>query len=333
MILRVLLSILLIFVFSVFSQESVGISENVTTTQNDSTVNPTNGQTGSNCYPPCRSGYLCHQGQCIELCNPPCPPGTRCSGNGECVATESVKLNSHKSILKVHIVPSDAEVCVDDDCVKIDSLASFSLPDEDRHVIIVKKPGYFPVREKESVDKGEVEELNIVLKQMKFHGSFGAGIASPLPVDGDPYIGFSFEAGVALPKHQMGGVFNVALRPHEDSTDYAPDHNRYIGGGFVYHFTGIGTNFKFIPGIAFGMWTFRDYHYLVTDEWTSINREVISSSHNAKLKYRSYSNYLNPQFALVWFAMKKVSFKYQMGVWIGQKTFMDMLNFGIMLSL
>jgi hypothetical protein len=47
------------------------------------------------CFPPCRSGYLCHLGRCIEACNPPCPEGERCNESGECVSkgdTPAVKL-------------------------------------------------------------------------------------------------------------------------------------------------------------------------------------------------------------------------------------------------
>jgi hypothetical protein len=36
------------------------------------------------CFPACRSGFVCHQGQCVSLCNPPCAGGERCLANGEC---------------------------------------------------------------------------------------------------------------------------------------------------------------------------------------------------------------------------------------------------------
>jgi hypothetical protein len=36
------------------------------------------------CFPACRSGFTCHQGQCISLCNPPCAVGERCLASGEC---------------------------------------------------------------------------------------------------------------------------------------------------------------------------------------------------------------------------------------------------------
>jgi hypothetical protein len=36
------------------------------------------------CLPACRSGYLCHQGQCISACNPPCSAGEICTGSGVC---------------------------------------------------------------------------------------------------------------------------------------------------------------------------------------------------------------------------------------------------------
>lgn len=37
-----------------------------------------------NCYPTCRSGYVCSLGECISRCNPPCGPGQRCLDSGEC---------------------------------------------------------------------------------------------------------------------------------------------------------------------------------------------------------------------------------------------------------
>ncbi len=37
------------------------------------------------CFPACRDGFLCHQGQCISACNPACPEGQVCAGSGTCV--------------------------------------------------------------------------------------------------------------------------------------------------------------------------------------------------------------------------------------------------------
>lgn len=41
--------------------------------------------TDARCVPPCRSGYLCHEGQCISACNPPCAGGEGCTAAGRCV--------------------------------------------------------------------------------------------------------------------------------------------------------------------------------------------------------------------------------------------------------
>ena len=38
------------------------------------------------CAPPCRTGYVCHQGQCVSACNPPCSTGENCTAEGQCVA-------------------------------------------------------------------------------------------------------------------------------------------------------------------------------------------------------------------------------------------------------
>lgn len=44
-----------------------------------------NGVCVESCSPPCRSGYVCLNGQCVERCNPPCPPGEKCDASGNCV--------------------------------------------------------------------------------------------------------------------------------------------------------------------------------------------------------------------------------------------------------
>lgn len=36
------------------------------------------------CFPACREGYTCHEGQCISLCNPPCPSGLECVEGRRC---------------------------------------------------------------------------------------------------------------------------------------------------------------------------------------------------------------------------------------------------------
>src|SRR5262245_11709024 len=43
---------------------------------------PTQG--GGACFPSCRDGYVCHQGQCISACNPPCPSGQTCVAGQRC---------------------------------------------------------------------------------------------------------------------------------------------------------------------------------------------------------------------------------------------------------
>lgn len=42
------------------------------------------------CFPACRAGYLCHQGQCVSACNPACAPTEMCTLDGTCVANPAV---------------------------------------------------------------------------------------------------------------------------------------------------------------------------------------------------------------------------------------------------
>jgi hypothetical protein len=38
------------------------------------------------CTPPCRTGFICHNSQCISACNPPCGEAEVCAQSGECVS-------------------------------------------------------------------------------------------------------------------------------------------------------------------------------------------------------------------------------------------------------
>lgn len=49
-------------------------------------VAPADDAAATTCSPPCRSGYVCHEGACISGCNPPCPSNELCTPNGECVS-------------------------------------------------------------------------------------------------------------------------------------------------------------------------------------------------------------------------------------------------------
>ncbi len=38
----------------------------------------------ADCFPSCRTGYLCHEGQCVSACNPACGANETCTAAGEC---------------------------------------------------------------------------------------------------------------------------------------------------------------------------------------------------------------------------------------------------------
>jgi hypothetical protein len=40
------------------------------------------------CFPTCREGFVCHQGQCVSECNPPCPRGQVCVQGQYCEPSE-----------------------------------------------------------------------------------------------------------------------------------------------------------------------------------------------------------------------------------------------------
>lgn len=38
----------------------------------------------ASCFPSCRSGHVCHRGQCVSACNPACGADEVCTGSGQC---------------------------------------------------------------------------------------------------------------------------------------------------------------------------------------------------------------------------------------------------------
>ena len=63
---------------------------------------------GEECFPQCRSGYICHDGECVSLCNPPCSQGEVCV-EGECVPASEVVPSVPNS--QNREVPRDRGMC------------------------------------------------------------------------------------------------------------------------------------------------------------------------------------------------------------------------------
>jgi hypothetical protein len=52
--------------------------------------------TSLSCDPPCRKGYACQKGICVELCNPPCPIGLNCV-NYDCIPIkQDISMKTHE---------------------------------------------------------------------------------------------------------------------------------------------------------------------------------------------------------------------------------------------
>jgi hypothetical protein len=73
---------------------------------------------GEACVPPCRSGYTCIAGECVEACNPPCPAGERCTAEGECHAastTNDAERSDAHGVPPGGFAPSDDDEWLDDE--------------------------------------------------------------------------------------------------------------------------------------------------------------------------------------------------------------------------
>lgn len=60
--------------------------------------------TSLSCSPPCRNGYACKNGVCVELCNPPCPIGLKC------IKFDCIPVNQNISIKTQELSPQHPHV-------------------------------------------------------------------------------------------------------------------------------------------------------------------------------------------------------------------------------
>jgi hypothetical protein len=67
------------------------------------------------CYPPCRSGFVCYKGKCISKCNPPCPDGQKCTDSGECTSFSQSESNADKQNKPVEANKQTKDI----ECVKV----------------------------------------------------------------------------------------------------------------------------------------------------------------------------------------------------------------------
>ncbi len=59
-------------------------------------------QNSQECYPSCRSGFVCHNGNCISKCNPACPDGQKCTDSGDCIPLTKLETAPSKQPKEIH---------------------------------------------------------------------------------------------------------------------------------------------------------------------------------------------------------------------------------------
>ncbi len=92
------------------------------------------------CYPKCRDGYLCHEGQCVSRCNPGCGADEVCSNEGICVlnaASSGTAYEPHKLFsfsAKAGLV-FPAEIWIDHE-VSFDTETSYGFGADFNYIVI-----------------------------------------------------------------------------------------------------------------------------------------------------------------------------------------------------
>ncbi len=189
------------------------------------------------CFPRCRQGYVCHQGNCVSACNPPCPQGQQCTAQGTCVTT---------SDQPSEVTPSSSEQTEparsregSPPGANNGSAESATPPAESATA---------PVDQEEPVPKGVNLHINALgllqfglIPQLELGGSttfllgthfYNTGALSYVVVVGDEYLDFSIGGNLGVRHYfdpeggqqgfYLGGFFEYAyLDMHDDFQDYA----------------------------------------------------------------------------------------------------------------
>jgi hypothetical protein len=245
---------------------------------------------GSQCFPPCRQGFFCNEGQCISKCNPSCPEGMDCWDDAEChPRTTTIKkaLNEIDEIFRVlaeeelvqgAVVSTNikkARVRILDTVFDCDGELFLNVPNGE-YEVYVDAPRRFVNEEDLEVRLGTVETLEVKLRPYQINVGIAMGASSMKEfslLGGEVNLGFSLFAlaYVGFTGTYVGPIDGELTRLTSYTAVDVPDTLRelwteLIGMGVSCGYIGINPiarRIKFIPQIAFGYWKYDDQTYFL----------------------------------------------------------------------
>lgn len=240
--------------------------------------------TESECFPPCRTGHVCHKGECIQRCNPPCPEGFVCGDDGEChrLALDGSIQEFNRKLLAINtfepVVSVDeltqgivlttnrpqSVVRIEDTVFQFDSVLYLVTPADDFDLLVGGR-AVCPKVASADVDPGQIETIRLDMRPVRISL---AGAVGPY-VKADEYgVMFSGDAGLTIAGTHfaalsVNGAYNV-----EDRREYItetedlvyPDtmtdsYTEMAGAGVTYGYRFLHLRrITLMPRIAIGYW-------------------------------------------------------------------------------
>jgi hypothetical protein len=267
------------------------------------------------CFPPCRKGFTCHNGQCVSLCNPPCEQGMECGEDGNCHPSSVPVRGGLESVTGFRVVQGRKELSQGialstnvprarakvGDTVFEFGQELFLVAPTGSYSVDVDAPGRFIDHRSADVRPGEVDELNFRLRPFKVNISLAFGPAwmpKSVVMEGDLALGVNI-----LTKHYVG-VTGFLVAPLFYSAEYMndtgdfmyPDTTRETGEemygiGLTYGYTGFTVLHNFvtvIPQISVGSWRYDDATYYYQRFG---NRSTDSTYTIPSLEHHHYEHY------------------------------------------
>jgi hypothetical protein len=236
---------------------------------------------GPRCFPPCRTGYMCRNGECISLCNPPCQPGWECGRDAECHPAMSIVRKEAESILSIQRVASrdlvvqgivvrtnrpGSRVRIADSVFTFDREIFLNTPPES-YRLLVDAPGRAPNSNSVDVRSGAIQELDVTLRPVQIN--LGPTIGPSL-IRGDLTLTVNFDAGITiLARHYIGLTigYNAPFDPTPLSSTNTNDgiypdtasssFTDLSGGGITYGYCALHIQrpaITLMPKVSIGYW-------------------------------------------------------------------------------
>ncbi len=346
-----------LFLFTQSNNCQIIEESNTVITDEEKVQLPDSAQDQQNCFPPCRQGYLCHNGECISRCNPPCPDDMECRNDGECHSKDMYselvefkkklrgisrfkKVASGDEVIQGLIVKTNranTEIQIGDTSLTFDKDLYLTAPGND-YMIYLKAPKTNIKIYKIELQTGNVIELYSPLRPVRINIGASAG---PAYFNKNISLAVNFDAGLNVVSKHFVGITGSAVTSiwNEDedlsntSDTLYPDTSRYsysecYGLGITYGYTGL--HFKriatIIPKISIGYW--RLFNRTSYSQRDHIGNKYVSNQLN-DMKTVSYERYYVKPGVELRIGYRIFGFRMHIDTFIGESVGSFSVNLGI----